>query len=160
MFVLRVFIFSQFWFPCTYNSIDYLSCFTEEGDPPEKEVGPAHERLALHILHTFNMVPEHVETRSLYSPVQPDIEQVWSKFWSIVILPLYLAVAKLSSFINCLIHFLYVGKTSNVGRHLSKGRRYLQAACCYRRKETCEVSETSSRSALFVSYKKHCTWDG
>ena len=39
-------------------------------------MGLAHERLALHILHTFNVVPEHVETRSLYSPVQPDIEQV------------------------------------------------------------------------------------
>ncbi|XP_022792926.1 myoferlin-like isoform X1 [Stylophora pistillata] len=53
----------------------------EEGDPPDKEVGPAHERLALHILHTFNMVPEHVETRSLYSPVQPDIQQGKVQMW-------------------------------------------------------------------------------
>ena len=48
----------------------------EEGNPPKKEVGTDSERLALHILHSFNLVPEHVETRSLYSPVQPDIEQV------------------------------------------------------------------------------------
>ena len=54
---------------------------TEEGTPPAGEVGPAHERLALHILHTFNLVPEHIETRSLYSPVQPDIEQVRQSEW-------------------------------------------------------------------------------
>lgn len=53
----------------------------EEGTPPAGEVGPAHERLALHILHTFNLVPEHIETRSLYSPVQPDIEQVRQSKW-------------------------------------------------------------------------------
>ncbi|KAL9983681.1 hypothetical protein ACROYT_G005897 [Oculina patagonica] len=60
---------------------EYTLSQFEEGTPPEREVGPAHERLALHILHTFNLVPEHVETRSLYSPVQPDIEQGKLQMW-------------------------------------------------------------------------------
>lgn len=60
---------------------EYTLSQFEEGTPPAGEVGAAHERLALHILHTFNLVPEHVETRSLYSPVQPDIEQGKLQMW-------------------------------------------------------------------------------
>jgi hypothetical protein len=42
-------------------------------------LGMKHERLCLHVLKEFNLVPEHVETRKLYSPSQPEIEQVFIK---------------------------------------------------------------------------------
>ncbi|XP_041427025.1 myoferlin-like [Xenopus laevis] len=44
-------------------------------------LGPASECLALKALHNQELVPEHVETRTLYSTCQPDIPQGRVEMW-------------------------------------------------------------------------------
>ena len=48
----------------------------ELGKTLHPDIGPPDQRLALHILHNENLVPEHIEKRTIYNPMQPAISQV------------------------------------------------------------------------------------
>ncbi|KAL4231637.1 hypothetical protein ACF0H5_009217 [Mactra antiquata] len=53
----------------------------ETTKPNSPDLGPPEQRLALHILNTLDIVKEHVETRPLYNPLQPNIEQGKLQMW-------------------------------------------------------------------------------
>uniref|UniRef100_A0A8C3MLS4 Uncharacterized protein n=1 Tax=Geospiza parvula TaxID=87175 RepID=A0A8C3MLS4_GEOPR len=55
--------------------------FKEANKILHQHLGPGEERLALHILRTQGLVPEHVETRTLYSTFQPNISQGKLQMW-------------------------------------------------------------------------------
>lgn len=59
----------------------YTAADLEDRNVSKRHLGPLKERLALHILRNQGLVPEHVETRALYSPLQPDIEQGRLMMW-------------------------------------------------------------------------------
>ncbi|XP_056005339.1 myoferlin-like isoform X15 [Ostrea edulis] len=59
-----------------YNLADF-----EPNKPVDPNAGAAEERLALHVLHTLPLIKEHVETRPLFNPIQPGIEQGKVQMW-------------------------------------------------------------------------------
>ncbi|KAK2093226.1 Fer-1-like protein 5 [Saguinus oedipus] len=58
-----------------YNGKKFKLQSFEPQTPTLHGLGPKKERLALYLLHTQGLVPEHVETRTLYSDSQPGIDQ-------------------------------------------------------------------------------------
>ncbi|MGH0134573.1 UNVERIFIED_CONTAM: hypothetical protein FKN15_031044 [Acipenser sinensis] len=64
-----------------FRGHEYTLSDLEDVKPPNPHLGPPGERLALYILHKQGLVPEHVETRPLYSPLQPEIEQGRLQLW-------------------------------------------------------------------------------
>ncbi|XP_066495742.1 fer-1-like protein 5 [Tiliqua scincoides] len=60
----------------TYQLSDF-----ETKAPSHGYLGTPKERMALHLLHTCGLVPEHIETRTLYSTIHPGIEQGKVQMW-------------------------------------------------------------------------------
>ncbi|XP_058050634.1 myoferlin-like [Ahaetulla prasina] len=67
----------------------YLLSDFEINLPSHGHLGPAKERLALHLLRTCGLVSEHIETRTLYDSALPGIDQGKLQMW-VDIFPLYL----------------------------------------------------------------------
>ncbi|KAJ8787935.1 hypothetical protein J1605_005593 [Eschrichtius robustus] len=64
-----------------YNGKKFRLQSFELKPPTARFLGPKKERLALYLLHTQGLVPEHVETRTLYSDSQPGIDQGKVQMW-------------------------------------------------------------------------------
>ncbi|XP_075884185.1 dysferlin isoform X1 [Nelusetta ayraudi] len=64
-----------------FRGDQYTAADLEDKNVSKRHLGPIKEQLSLHILRKIGLVPEHVETRPLYSPLQPDIEQGRLMMW-------------------------------------------------------------------------------
>ncbi|KAM9834420.1 dysferlin isoform 5-T5 [Syngnathus typhle] len=64
-----------------FRGVQYTKADLADGHKCQRHPGPIEERLSLHILRQMGLVPEHVETRALYNPLQPDIEQGRLMMW-------------------------------------------------------------------------------
>nr|XP_032808020.1 myoferlin-like isoform X1 [Petromyzon marinus] len=65
----------------TLKGRDYLMSDFEAKAPTNPHLGPVKERLALHLLRSMGLIPEHVETRTLEHSIQPGLEQGKLMMW-------------------------------------------------------------------------------
>ncbi|XP_039628208.1 myoferlin-like isoform X2 [Polypterus senegalus] len=65
----------------SFGGRDYTLDEFEANKILHEHLGPPNERLALHVLRTKRLVPEHVETRTLYSSFQPTLSQGKLQMW-------------------------------------------------------------------------------
>ncbi|KAG7492728.1 hypothetical protein MATL_G00017920 [Megalops atlanticus] len=65
----------------TFGGRDYSLSEFEANKEIHQHLGPPSERVALHVLRTQGLVPEHVETRTLYSSFQPTLSQGRIQMW-------------------------------------------------------------------------------
>lgn len=88
--ILRVMCSKKSWPAPVYQGTNVLkigknSYRLEDFEKPQAtqnpNLGPPEERLALHILNSIDLVPEHVETRSLHNALTPEIEQGKVRMW-------------------------------------------------------------------------------
>ncbi|XP_051837627.1 myoferlin isoform X2 [Antechinus flavipes] len=74
-------ILSEDGYRLRYGGREYSLEEFEANKIVHQHLGPPEERLALYILRTQGQVPEHVETRTLYSTFQPNISQGKLQMW-------------------------------------------------------------------------------
>ncbi|KAM4624027.1 myoferlin-like [Polymixia lowei] len=65
----------------TFNGKDYTLAQFEANKEIHQHLGPARERICLHVLRAQALVPEHVESRTLYSSFQPTLSQGTLQMW-------------------------------------------------------------------------------
>ncbi|KAJ8365691.1 hypothetical protein SKAU_G00145220 [Synaphobranchus kaupii] len=65
----------------TFQGRDYSLSEFEANKEIDQHWGPPSERMALHVLRAQGLVPEHVETRTLYSSYQPTLSQGTIQMW-------------------------------------------------------------------------------
>ncbi|XP_041065098.1 myoferlin isoform X2 [Carcharodon carcharias] len=65
----------------SYNGQEYVLSEIENNKTSNIHLGPAEERLALHVLRQQGLVPEHTEMRTLYSTYQPNLSQGKLQMW-------------------------------------------------------------------------------
>ncbi|KAL6490640.1 hypothetical protein MHYP_G00009850 [Metynnis hypsauchen] len=64
-----------------FRGHEYTAADLDDAKLSNPHLGPLAEQLALLVLRRQGLVPEHVETRPLYSPLQPEIEQGRLQLW-------------------------------------------------------------------------------